>query len=198
LRAYPPAVQLQVWIVSSLQGEPIESVSIRATDAWKLGTSKDDRGALLLIAVEDRRSRLEVGQGLEGDITDLQSNRIVDGTLRNAFRDGRFYEGLRDSAREIYALAGGTDAAFRAPERRPRGEPISSRMLFLIVLILVIANIFRGRGPGGRARRYGAFGTGVWVGGRGARGWGGGGFGGGGGWSGGGGGFSGGGSSGSW
>lgn len=59
-------VQIQVWIVRSLDGEAIESLSIRATDKWKLGTAKEDNGVLILISTEDRQMRIEVGQGLEG------------------------------------------------------------------------------------------------------------------------------------
>jgi uncharacterized protein len=190
LRSYPPDVQLQVWIVKTLQDEPIESLSIRASSAWKLGTAKGDRGALLLVAIDDRRMRLEVGQGLEGEITDLQASRIIDGVMGPAFRAGDFAGGIREASRQVYTLAGGQIKSFQSSGRdssRPKKVSIFPILIFLFLFVLLRLLGFGGRR--GRSRFYGGFGGG---------GFGGGGFGGGGGWSGGGGGFSGGGSSGSW
>lgn len=189
LRSYPPEVQLQVWIVKTLQDEPIENLSIRATSLWKLGTAKGDRGALLLVAIEDRRMRLEVGQGLEGEITDLQASRIIDGVMGPAFRAGDFAGGLREASRQVYTLAGGQNKNFQSSGRaasNPKKVSIFPILVFLFLFVVLRLLGFGGRR--GRSRFYGGFGGGM----------GGGGFGGGGGWSGGGGGFSGGGSSGSW
>jgi len=195
ISAYPPKIQLQIWILSKLDGEPIESLSIRATDKWKLGTKKEDRGALILIAKDDRAVRIEVGQGLEGDIPDALAGRIIDQVIVPAFRAGRFDDGLRLAARNLYSRAGGDVEAL------PRIKNASSRQsrqqnLFLnIIPFLVIVLIFgilprlmmgRRRGVGGFWGGGGGFGGGGWGGGSG------------GGWSGGGGGFSGGGSSGNW
>lgn len=198
LRAYLPAVQMQVWIVNSLEGEPIENLSIRAASQWRLGTAKEDRGVLLIVAMQDRRSRLEVGQGLEGDITDLQANRIVDGPLRAAFRDGRFFDGLLQSSRQVYKLAGGSNASFQPQQERRRGGRISTSSIVIFLIFLFLMRGLGGRGSRRRAGLYG-LGTGYLLGRSSGRGgFGGFGGGGGGGWSGGGGGFSGGGSSGSW
>jgi uncharacterized protein len=189
LRSYPPEVQLQVWIVKTLQDEPIENLSIRASSLWKLGTAKGDRGALLLVAIDDRRMRLEVGQGLEGEITDLQASRIIDGVMGPAFRAGDFAGGLREASRQVYTLAGGQNKNFQSSGRatsNPKKVSIFPILLFLFLFVVLRLLGFGGRR--GRSRFYGGFGGGM----------GGGGFGGGGGWSGGGGGFSGGGSSGSW
>ena len=197
LRAYPPAVQMQIWIVNSLEGEAIEDLSIRATNAWRLGSAKEDRGVLLIVAMQDRRSRLEIGQGLEGDITDLQANRIVDGPLRATFRDGRFFDGLLQSSREVYKLAGGVNATYQPQETRRRREGVSVSSLVIFLIFLLLMRVLGGRGGGRRSQLYG-LGSGFLLG-RASRG-GFGGFGsgrGGGSWSGGGG-FSGGGSSGSW
>ena len=69
--------QLAVLIVPTTQPEEIEQYSIRVVDQWKLGRSKVDDGALLLVAKNDRRVRIEAGRGLEGVLTDAMSNRII-------------------------------------------------------------------------------------------------------------------------
>jgi uncharacterized protein len=68
--------QIAVLIVPSLEGEDIDGYGIRVADAWKLGTKKNDNGVLLLVALQDKKVRIEVGQGLEGVLTDALSSRI--------------------------------------------------------------------------------------------------------------------------
>ena len=65
--------QLQYLLVSTLDGEPIENFSMRVAEAWKLGTQGKDDGVLVVVAVKDRKVRIEVGGGLEGGLTDAQS-----------------------------------------------------------------------------------------------------------------------------
>ena len=74
-RQYGP--QLQVLVVPKLEDETIESYSIKVVDAWKLGTKGKDNGVLLLIATDDRKVRIEVGRGLEGDLPDALAGRII-------------------------------------------------------------------------------------------------------------------------
>jgi uncharacterized protein len=197
VQRYLPQVQLQIWIVPSLQGEPIENVSMKAAETWKLGTSREDRGAILLVAIEDRQMRLEVGQGLEGEIPDARAARVLDSTLGPAFRQGQYFEGLVLTARSIYKLAGGDLASLPQTVdgrkiKNKRAPNLFELILTIVFIVLaILSSIFGGR----RRSRWGMGpgGGGPWGGG-----FGGGGFGGGGGWSGGGGGFSGGGASGRW
>jgi uncharacterized protein len=91
--------QLAVLIVPSTQPEDIEQYSIRVVEKWKLGRGvvggkKVDDGALLLIAKNDHRMRIEVGYGLEGVLTDAMSNRIISETIAPAFRQGNFSGGI--------------------------------------------------------------------------------------------------------
>ena len=192
-------VQLQYLVVRSLEGEPIESYSIRVAEAWKIGTKGKDNGLLVTVAVEDRAWRIEVGGGLEGEIPDALARRIGDRLLVPAFRAGRYGDGLYDAGAQLLTLAGVAPEAVQAHARaRPRGvtglPPGIGVLIAIAVVLWIVSNIFRGFGP--RRRRSMWWGGGPWSGG----GWGGGGGfgGGGGGWSGGGGGFSGGGASGRW
>jgi uncharacterized protein len=190
LRDQQNTAQMQVWIVKSLEGEPIENLSIRAVDQWKLGGEKSDNGILLLIARDDRQARLEIGRGLEGTIPDVIAGRLIDYVLVPKFKAGRYEEGVQETVQNVFSILKGEKSSGALPEEAYREKTRSSLLLwiFIIFFFMMINGI-------GRRRR------GFWGGG----GWGGGGFGGGGwgsggsgGWSGGGGSFGGGGSSGKW
>jgi uncharacterized protein len=182
--------QLQFLVVPSLEGEPLEEFSMRVAEAWKLGSRAGDDGVLVTVAVQDRVARIEVGGGIEGGLTDVQSARIVRNVMAPAFREGRYGDGLYDAGVQILSALGALPQGTAAP-RSGRGEPVRVPSLAVIALFLLVfvARSFMGFGP---RRRRGMWIGGPWIGG------GGGGFGGGGGWGGGGGGFSGGGASGRW
>lgn len=185
--------QMVVWTLASLNGEDIEGVSIRAVDKWKLGQEKKDDGLLLTIALAERRTRLEVGRGLEGDIPDIIANRLLQGVLRPALRQNEPAAGVHAVISSIEERLG-REPTTSAQEQRISGHSLPSGLIVLmftfLFVVLSIVSRFRRFGLGSNRRRgwYGGWGGG-------GGGWG---SGGGGGWSGGGGGFSGGGSSGNW
>lgn len=189
--------QIAVLIVPSLKGEVIEDYAFRVAEHWKLGQAKNDNGVLLLIAIEDRKARIEVGEGLEGPLPDATANQIIRHELAPYFRQDNYEGGVQATIGGIIkAIAGEYQAdAPVAKKRRTRGGSLLTTIIVLIIIIILSNNRRRGGRGGGwssGAGWYGGFG--------GLGGFGGGGGGGfsGGGFSGGGGGFSGGGSSGSW
>ena len=189
-------VQLQVLTLSSLQGDVIENASIKVVEAWKLGTAKGDNGVLFLIAPGEKKMRIEVGQGLEGDLPDVIAKRIISDVVAPYFREGLYNEGITAGVIEILRHTDAQAIGEQAPPPPAREKKKSGLFWFiLIIFLLLLKQILFGGGGGGRGFG-GRRGPGGFYGG----GFGGGGFGGssGGGWSGGGGGFSGGGASGSW
>jgi uncharacterized protein len=190
-------VQLQYLLVRGLDGDSLEDFSIRVAEAWKLGDATRDNGVLIVVAVADRKVRIEVGNGIEGGLTDAQSARIIRTAIGPAFRAGRYGDGLYQGGVEVLQTLGALPQGVQAAPAR--AGKVGSRfggllMAALVVLFIIIRAAF-GLGFGGHRR---GFRGGGWGGG----GFGGGGLGGGGGgggsWGGGGGGFSGGGASGSW
>lgn len=185
-------VQLQVLTLNSLAGVPIEQASIEITNRWQLGGKEKDNGILFLIVPSERKMRIEVGQGLEGDLPDVIAKRIIADVVAPYFRQELYDEGVLAGVVEILKYtdpaAVGAERAPPVPVERP-GFPIWVILLFVVVIFL---RLITGGAPMRRARGWG---PGSYGGG-----WGGGGWGGssGGGWSGGGGGFSGGGASGGW
>lgn len=195
--------QMNVVTVESLSGETIESAAIKIADAWKLGDQKRDDGVILLVAMKDRKIRIEVGQGLEGILTDLDSRRIIDEQMVPAFRTGQPSYGVLMGSRAIMAKIAPPQvkSEFAAlPTRSPsRSGELPLPLLLVLIIISVIGSRLQKRGRYRRFRGYDpSRSAGGWT--SGGGGWSGGSGGGssGGGWSGGGGGFSGGGASGGW
>lgn len=104
--------QIQVYIAKSLQDESLESVTIQIFDQWKLGDEKKDNGILFFIAAEERRMRIEVGQGLEGDIPDVIAKRIIADIVTPFFKRGEYDFGV---AQGVAALQGYLNAS---PEQK--------------------------------------------------------------------------------
>lgn len=87
--------QIAIVMIPSLEDEALEDYSIKVARAWGVGTKENDNGVLLVIAKDDRRLRIEVGRGLEGVLTDVQSARIIRSDIAPQFRNGKYYEGIQ-------------------------------------------------------------------------------------------------------
>ena len=193
--------QINVLTVPTLNDVPIEMASIQVTDKWKLGSAKADKGALLLIAMKERKMRIEVGQGLEGVIPDAIAKRIIDDSVVPLMKAGRASEAVLVGVASIaqYSDPEFDFASKLGVSQRPQNfrREKGNGWIWLLLLFFFIFLRPRGRRSSGVAGALLGYGLG-----RSTSGWGGGGGGfgggGGGGWGGGGGGFSGGGASGGW
>ncbi len=103
--------QIAILIVPSLEGDVLEEYSIRVVEKWKLGTKEKDNGVLLLIAIEDRAMRIEVGLGLEGVLTDAQCNRIIRNEIAPNFRNEDYDAGVLAAIDAIILAIGGEYSA---------------------------------------------------------------------------------------
>ncbi len=188
--------QLTILTIPSLEGEPIEQFSMRVVDQWKLGKKGEDKGVLFLVVSLDKKARIEVGRGLEGDIPDVMTKRILADTCRPYFKRGLYGEGILAGTSQLLRLVN-PDFVMRKKdplhdrtrEEEAQLEPSSFPLWVQILIVAFLVGFVL------LARFFGFFWTG--GGGRGGRG----GFGGGSGggpWTGGGGGFGGGGSNDSW
>ncbi len=99
--------QIAVLLVPTTQPEEIEQYSIRVTDAWKLGRKKVDDGALLILAKDDHKLRIENGYGLEGVLTDAASNRIIEDTMVPLLRQGQYFNAINAGVDQMMRLIDG-------------------------------------------------------------------------------------------
>ncbi|HTP41391.1 MAG TPA: TPM domain-containing protein [Nitrospiria bacterium] len=124
--------QLVVLTVKSLDGQDIESYSIAVAEAWKPGRKGRDNGAILLVAPNERKVRIEVGYGLEGVLTDAKSAEIIRTILAPHFRAGDYYGGIVAAVAAMEAAIGGEFTA----EREKPAPAVSFYPVLLLLLVV--------------------------------------------------------------
>lgn len=132
-------VQLQIYVTKSLQGEVIESAAIKIFDQWKLGEEKTDKGLLFLIAPNEKRIRIEVGQGLEGDIPDVIAKRIIADVVKPYFQRNEFNLGIIQGVAAIQTYIGNPDARLNPEQIQETQEAEKSHKKSGSVWIIFIA-----------------------------------------------------------
>ena len=200
--------QLVVVTLKSLQGTSIEDYGYQLGRHWGIGQKEKNTGALLIVAPNERKVRIEVGYGFEGTLTDAVSRLIIENSILPRFRVGDFAGGIARGVDDIIQAVSVDAEEWKArAKRRPDDQPgladLLTFLFFLVIFFIIVSRIARhgqpSAGPWGRRSRGGPIFLpmpGSW--GSSGSSWGGssGGFGGG--FSGGGGSFGGGGASGSW
>lgn len=142
--------QVVVLTVPSLEGEILEEYSLKAAETWKLGQAGKDNGVLLLIAKNDRKLRIEVGYGLEGNLTDALCNRIIELEITPRFKQGDFDGGVRAGVDAILGAIAGTytpdesSANFEMPP--PVVRIFVAVIFFLVVGLFTVLGVLGGKG----------------------------------------------------
>ena len=168
-------LQIGVYIVDSLEGESIETVANETARAWKIGYSGDNFGSLIVVAVQDRKSRIETSNNTAIRITDYQTKQIL-AASRTDFKNGDYSKGILAIAKGLdnqFYRGTGTFSSDESSEikrysesisgkksnrdrsdsssRRQKNDPIKDFFMFLTIIyfIGVIIAIIRGRGGRG-------------------------------------------------
>jgi uncharacterized protein len=129
--------QVAVLTIDSLEGEAIEDYANRVARAWALGQKGKDNGALLLVARQDRKMRIEVGYGLEPVLTDLQTSVIQNEVIIPYFKRGDFGGGIEAGVNAILSTIQGK-AVEPAPVEEPSGRSSGPPSIFLFILFFVV------------------------------------------------------------
>ena len=141
--------QVAVLIVPTTAPETIEQYSIRVAEAWKIGRKKIDDGALLVVAKNDRKLRIEVGYGLEGALNDVTAKRIIDEIITPKFRNGDFAGGISDGVDRIIGVIDGEPLPAPAPRQSSGSshnfDPFNPFVLFAIFVVGAILRTTLGR-----------------------------------------------------
>ncbi len=145
------STQVAVLIIPTLEGEALEDYSVRVATAWRLGQKGRDNGALLLIAMKERKVRIEVGYGLEPTLTDARCSQIIQNDILPRFREGQFYEGIETGVDAITQVVRGvyqpTSAGSRSTSRRSGGSAINWLIVLFFPLVWILS--FTGKWGGG-------------------------------------------------
>jgi len=146
--------QLALVTLPSLQGEPVEDVANALFRAWGIGKKGENNGALLLLSIGDRRSRLEVGYGLEPIITDGEVGSLLR-AMAPDLRAGQYGAALLTASTEIGSrIAQAKNVALdqpapARPRRRSREAPVLPLIAFGAIMFALLALSSRGRHRGG-------------------------------------------------
>lgn len=129
--------QVTVLVLPSLEEEPLESFSHRVATTWKLGQKGTDNGALLMVAMKERKIRIEVGYGLEGALTDARSAQIIRNEIVPRFRAGDVPGGVAAGVDAILKTIEGT---YQASEKTAPGldSDVMGQVVVAVIVGLVV------------------------------------------------------------
>lgn len=139
--------QIGILIIPALgNDEYLEGYSLKVAREWGIGEKDKSNGVLLLIAKDDRKLRIEVGRGLEGDLTDVRASRIIRNVVTPKFKEGKYYDGIKDGVNSIQlAVAGKADAKATTTEEPIDWGAVVTTALFFGIGILSWLGAILGR-----------------------------------------------------
>lgn len=141
------SVEIGILTLPSLDGVPIEDVASKIYNSWGIGFDSTDRGALYVLAMQEKSVRIEVGYGLEELLTDVEAGRIVSrqSPMAEEFRRGRFADGINEA---ISGMMIAIAADYNPAPKKSKGKNIPWPLI-LFALLFLFSMIGRGRRGGG-------------------------------------------------
>ncbi|MFA5583994.1 MAG: TPM domain-containing protein, partial [Bacteriovoracaceae bacterium] len=138
--------QITVLTVKDLQGLAIEDFSIQVVEKWQLGLKREGNGLLLLISKDDRKVRIEVGQGIEGEITDFESNQMIQQYLAPSFRRNDYYTGVAQVILTVAQkfginLSQGKFVSHSRANKRVN-SPLNMALPFMVIVLVAVHLMF--------------------------------------------------------
>ncbi|WP_166363830.1 TPM domain-containing protein, partial [Pseudomonas akapageensis] len=142
--------QIVVVTLPDLQGTNIEDYGYQLGRHWGIGQKGKDNGALLIVARDERKLRIEVGYGLEDRLTDAQSSVIINQLITPAFKQGNFSQGISAGVAAMIQVLGGNPLAEPEQVAGSEGELPRNWVVTLIILLFVIFYVLQAMGITGR------------------------------------------------
>ncbi len=135
--------QLVVLMVPTTQPEDIAAYAQRVGDTWKIGRREVGDGLLLVVALNDRKVRIEVAKALEGAVPDLAASRIIEGAIVPAFKRGEVYAGLDAGVDQLMARVRGENLPLPEPggQRSPPGAQLEDLVVFGLIGVPIVAAV---------------------------------------------------------
>ena len=127
--------EIAVAIVPSLDGDYVENYAVKLFEEWGIGKKNTDNGVLLLLAIEDRKMRIEVGYGLEGALPDSVAQSILDNEMTPLLKAGN-YDGAVTAG--VHAIEQATKGEYTATQTSPvlSAEAIANLTIFFIIFVI--------------------------------------------------------------
>jgi uncharacterized protein len=124
--------QIVIAIFESIEGWDIEEFSIRLAEKWKIGQKGKDNGIIVLVALKERKIRIEVGYGLEGVVPDITARDIIDRKIIPYFKKSDYFNGLREGIDSLIKAIGGEYKVENGKEGF-----IAPLVVFLIIVVML-------------------------------------------------------------
>lgn len=133
------SAQIAVLTIKSLNGSNLEEYALRVAREWGLGDEQTDRGVLLLVAFEEKKIRIEVGYGAEGDLTDAKCGMIIRNIIAPQFQNGKYGEGIQNGVKAIASVVAGDGESRSAgiAEEEPNWLAVISLTIFFTIYFIM-------------------------------------------------------------
>ena len=131
-------LQIAVLTIPSLEGDNLESYSIRVAEKWQIGQKGKDSGVILVIVAQDRKLRIEVGYGLEDRITDAQSSRIIRSVIAPQFKKREYGKGVLLGVKNLVGLALQDESLISDAVKESDRQSDDSIPLPLVIFLIII------------------------------------------------------------
>lgn len=130
--------QIVVVTLNSLDGYEIAEYSYQLGRHWGIGQKGKDNGVLLVISLNDRKLRIEVGYGLEGALTDKISHEIIEYTLKPKFKQNQYFEGIKKSVDQIILAIKGEYIPDEKVENNNSSSELFPILFFVVIFVSMI------------------------------------------------------------
>ncbi|MCR5062678.1 MAG: TPM domain-containing protein [Treponema sp.] len=134
-------IQIAVLTVQSLEGDDIASFGIKVADSWKIGSEANDNGAILIAAMQEHDIRIEVGDGLEGELTDAKCGLILRNVIIPSFREGDYSEGILEGVKNMGGVASGNMEIVSSSVQNGREEDVDIGSILAIIFWIVFFSV---------------------------------------------------------
>jgi len=132
--------QIVVLTLNSLDGYEIADYSYQLGRYWQIGQKDKNNGVLLVIALNDKKLRIEVGYGLEGALTDKISHEIIEYTLKPKFRASQYYSGIQSAVNKIIQAINGEYKNDGKVSKNSDNEEFFSLIFFAVIFLSILGN----------------------------------------------------------
>jgi uncharacterized protein len=129
------STQIAIVTITDLGPYEIADYSYRLFEKWGIGRAEKNNGALILVAIENRKVWITTGYGLEATLTDALSKRIVENSLKPAFKAGAYAAGLEAASNDIMMVVTGE---YKAEPKKKRGRGISAGLIVVFIIFVLI------------------------------------------------------------
>lgn len=137
------STQIAIVVLSTLDGYPIDDYARRLAEEWGIGQKNKNNGALILVALKDRKVTIQVGYGLEPVIPDALAKRIIEKDIKPYFKENAYYEGLDKATSTMISLAKGEFKADQYMQKKEKPFPSFIVLIILGIIFIVFFSKYR-------------------------------------------------------